>query len=170
MGTSCAFHGAMALAGPFVVPLPEGCFAHPCLVWPILQDILVVPLQLTALWSKTQSDLRSMAPAAAWATVKTAGAIVMMTVPAYQVYGLGASFAGLVMLSKELCNLDVSASPQAVQDRVMGTGDLLIMGWGTIFLVESLVLTGIAPDETILRIFAVLDLLSKFGPGHLLTK
>ena len=130
----------------------------------------MVPLQIAALWSKTQTDLSSTAPAVLYATVKTAGAIIMMTPSPYQLYGLGASFAGLVMLSRELCQMDVSASPQAVQDRVMGTGDLLIMGWTSVFAVQALVLIGFVPDETLLRIFVGLDLLSKFGPGHLLTK
>merc|ERR1719352_954023 len=75
LGTASCFHIAMAFWGPFVIPLPESVVQHPLLVWPILQDFLVVPLQLSALWSKTQSDLTCMAPAVGYSFVKTAGAV-----------------------------------------------------------------------------------------------
>ena len=48
--------------------------------------------------------------------------------------------------------------------------DLLIVGLGMIWAAEGLVLTGFASGLWFMRMFVVLDLLSKFGPAHLITK
>jgi hypothetical protein len=171
LGISSAFQLAMALGGSVVIPLPQGCFAHPSLVWPILQDIVAVPLQLTAVWAKTQPNLSSMAPTILLAIAKNIGAIAMMTVAPYHMYGVWVSFAGLALLTRQLCQLSVDEVPKEVHDRMISTIDLLIIGWGSELVVEGLLMAGVASDTTMVKVYVLLDLLlTKLLPSHLVTK
>jgi len=163
LATSAAFYLAMAVAGPLVIPLPQEWFLHPSLVWPILQDLIVVPLQLATLYWKAGSDLSSAAPAMALATMKTAAAIGTAVVSPYGQWCRLVSWSSFGMLAVQLQGLESGK-------RIRMISDLFVFCGLSALWAQTFVGLGYTSEQTAIHVMAMCDLVCKAGTCHLLTK
>jgi hypothetical protein len=167
--TSAVFYAAMAFSGPVVIALPKEWLLHPALVWPIIQDLIVAPLQLATLYWKAGSDLSSAAPVMALATVKTAAAIGAVFVSPYSNWCRLACWSSLGLMAIRLKGLQ-SRTWTISSIRIRMIADLFVFCEMSSLWTQTFVGLGYVSESTSLHLGAFCDLLSKAGCAHLLTK